>query len=302
MPGRVNLMVLPRISECCLMISHENNIVRLDKKPYSGEMPELDYGVSRQFIRSFRTEVPPPRENTYVLNLREASAGRDYVMLRTNYTEMRSLFALRRWIPEIPEGAPERQLILDNIMPVGGQLVTESSDGCIMVEKRGQIEVPGKYHVAPAGCCETRDWRVMPHPLRSIRGEAWEEMAIMAGVDYGKVDLLGIARDQTDGFAPTMTFHTKARTTWKRLKDEADALAPEPEHQRRSRVKVDEEAMASFMVRHADSMVGAGLGGLLIYGSHAFEDGRAWLDETVIRLKRKGWDIRLCERLPPPAD
>src|SRR3989344_3823707 len=101
MPGRIDLMLTPHILEQELVISHRNELVLLDKAPYCGDLPIKDYGLDRKFLEGRKTEVPAPRANTYVLNLVDLAVRDGRFTLSTNYSTMRSQFALRTWIPEL---------------------------------------------------------------------------------------------------------------------------------------------------------------------------------------------------------
>src|SRR3989338_3392526 len=119
MTKRLDLILTQRTLEEELIIQHTNELVILDKELYTGELPVKDYGISQDFIESLKTVVPPPRSNTYVLNLISLNVADGKVILRSNYSNMRSQFALRRWIPELSEDSPKKQLILQNVLPIG---------------------------------------------------------------------------------------------------------------------------------------------------------------------------------------
>ncbi|MEK6937916.1 MAG: hypothetical protein AABX04_02635, partial [Nanoarchaeota archaeon] len=254
-----------------------------------GELPIKDYGINQKFIESLKTVVPAPRANTYVLNVVSLEVTDGKVTLHTNYSNMRSLFALRRWIPELSEDSPERALILQNVLPIGGEMMLESIDGKILIEERGKVEVSGKYNPAPAGGCETRNWKVFPEPFRSIKGEAWEETGLLPG-DYSPVGLIGVARDFTDGYNPTFVYHAVVKLPLAEIIAKADSIAPEAgEHQRLFGVETTASKLLDFCTENVQKIVGNGLGGIIVFGGYKFGD--SWVQEAIQELERHDWEI-----------
>lgn len=297
---QIDLLTIPPTLEEGLRISHKNEIVVLDKLPYRGDLPERDYGLNSELVQSFKTEVPSPRANTYVLNLCQVVIEEESqrVTLSTNYTNMRSQFALRRWIPELAEESLERAKILTNLLPLGATIVMESADGKILFEERGKVEVPGKYYPAPAGGCETRDWRVFPEPFRSIKGEAWEETGLLPE-DYGPLKLIGIVRDQTDSFNPTFIYHAISKMELDEIVAKAEGIAPEAgEHQRLFGVKATEEEILGIYLRNKEKQLGNGIGCILAFGKYKFGD--LWATEAVKKLAESGgWRINQYDKTFP---
>ena len=295
---RIDLLLTPPTLENALSIEHTDELVLLDKEPYSGDLPVVNYGLAQESLQSL-ADIPSPRANTYVLNVKEMTMEGDRVRLRTNYTTMRSQFALRRWVPALPPESKERQLILQYVLPIGGAMILETADEHILIEERGKVEIPGKYHPAPAGGCETRDWRVFPEPFRSIQGEAWEETALLPGQDYGPVSLIGVARDHTEGLNPVFTYHAKTSLALEEVKQKADNLAPEAgEHQRLFGASVHPKGLLDFLIQHQEKIIGNGLGEILVFGSTRF--GREeWLDPAIRELAKEGWEVHPYDYFPP---
>ena len=294
----VDVFVSPRISERRFRVSHTDEMVLLDKEPYTGELPVKDYGVTSEVFSILKDPVPAPRSNTYVLNIRKIGTEGGVVKLESNYTNMRSQFALRRILPALPADSKERKLILEYILPIGAAMIVESAEGQVLIEERGKVEVPGKYCPAPAGGVETRDWKVRPDPFRAIKGEAWEEIAHLPSQDYSDVDFLGLARDQIDGLNPTLVFNTESDRTIPEIRELADSVAPEAgEHQRLLGMPVDEKATLDYLLDHHEKFVGNGLGAVLVFGEHKF--GPVWYNDAVSRLKEKDWEIRKHEKVFP---
>lgn len=297
MISKLDLILTPRTLEEDLIIQHTNELATLDRELYAGDLPKKDYGVSQTFLETLKTAVPAPRANTYVLNVVSLDVTDGRVTLQTNYTNMRSLFALRRWIPELDESSQERALILQNVLPIGGEMMLESSDGKLLIEERGKVEVSGKYQPAPAGGCETRNWRVFPEPFRSIKGEAWEETGLLPE-DYSPLSLIGVARDLTDGYNPTFVYHATAKIPLAEIIAKADSIAPEAgEHQRLFGVKNDASRVLQFCTENAQKIVGNGLGGIIAFGGYKF--GNYWVTEAIQELKRYDWEIKKYEKRFP---
>jgi len=308
MPGIIDLLLTPPTLEKEVFVEHTNEVVLLDKNPYARKLPLVEYGVPREFFRDFE-DIPPPRADTLVLNIKEAVVEtrtevetktkelmpHSKLTLRTNYTTMRSQFALRSWVPKLSrekgvQGAQERELLLQYVLPVGGVMITETADGQILMEERGKVEIPGKYHPAPAGGCETRDEQAFPEPFRSIQGEAWEETALLPGRDYGTLTLVGIVRDQTEAFNPTFIYYAKTNLLLETVRKNADSIAPEAgEHQRLFGAPVSEELLLDFCAQNSPRLIGNGLGSLLALGHGRY--GPEWLSHAEKLLGEQGWEI-----------
>ena len=185
-------------------------------------------------------------------------------------------------------------------MPVGGEMVLETIDDYILIEERGKsVEVSGLYMPAPAGGCETKDWRVFPKPFRSIKGEAWEETGQLPGEDYGNVTLIGVVRDQTHGYNPTFIYHAKSNLTLNETMMVAENIAPgAKEHASLLGIKSDEQSLLQFCLDYAPQLIGNGLGSLLSFGNNKFSNTDVWLSTAIKELKNKNWDIRLHQRFP----
>src|SRR3989338_51388 len=297
MAGIIDLLLTPRTEEEAVVINHTNELVVLDKIPYDGDLPLKEYDLSRNFVECLRTEVPAPRANTYVLNIVKVEATESRVTLSTNYSTMRSQFALRRWIPELSLDSPERALILQYVLPIGGTMIIESIDKKILIEERGQVEVPGKYMLAPAGGCETRNWKVFPEPFRSIKGEAWEETGLLPG-DYSPIGLIGVASDVTDGFNPTLLYHTTIHLPLEEIIAKAESLAPDAgEHPRLLGVDVESSELLHFCTKNTPQMRGNGLGGSIAFGNYKY--GESWVHDATRTLEKYGWEIKNNNRKFP---
>ena len=252
-------------------------------------MPLVDYGLSPKFIQSFKTPVPSPRANTYVLNLVKYRVTEGGILLKTNYSNMRSQFALHRWIIELDENSFERKIILKSVLPLGGTMIIETADRKILVEERGKVEIPGKYSPAPAGGFETRNWKVFPDFFRSIQGEAWEETGLLPG-DYEPLGLIGLVRDQTDVYRPSLLYHTTVKKTLAELISNAESIAPEAdEHQRLFGVDAEAGILIDFCVKEVQRIVGNGLGAFLAFGGYKYTQD--WVDEAVKKLNHEGIKI-----------
>ncbi len=302
MSNIVDVFVSPRISERRLKVEHIDEMVLLDKEPYTGELPVKDYGVTSEvfsILKDPKDQPIVPRSNTYVLNIRKIGTEGGVVKLESNYTNMRSQFAERKIVPLLPQDSKERKLILKYVLPIGAAMVIESAEGEVLIEARSKnVQLPEQYCPAPAGGVETRNWRVRPDPFRSIKGESWEEVAHLPGQDYSDVDLLGLARDQIDGLNPTLVFNTESARTIPEIRELADSIAPEAgEHQRLLGMPVDEKATLDYLLDQHKKFVGNGLGAVLVFGDHKF--GRPWYNDTVARLKEKDWEIRRHEKTFP---
>lgn len=325
----VDLVILPPTLEEALTIHHENEILLLDKEPkayVSYDLPPAVYaGADEPYYTSLAPQslascslpdVPSPRVNTFVLNIKKIEVDQEKVTLFTNYTTMRSQFALRRWVPALVEMEKERETkmninfdapitkirtsdaILRYILPIGGAMILETADNQILIEERGKVEMPGKYNPAPAGGCETRNWRVRPELFRSIEGEAWEETSLLPERDYGAVSLIGMARDHTEGFNPAFAYHTKTHLPLQEVIQRAESIAPEAgEHQRLFGASAHPDKLLDFCIEHQMSMVGNGLGDLLAFGNYKFGDD--WLKSSIKELEKKQWEIKLYKKTFP---
>lgn len=183
MPGKIDLFITPPTLEDVLHITHTNELVLLDKEPYQGDLALKQYGISQDVLQSLEN-IPPPRANTYVLNMQKMAVEEGKVHLYTNYSTMRSQFALRRWAPVLvkreeewenrvgeynpfedsyvtrpdpSQYSPKSTLLFQHVLPIGAAMIVETVDEQILLEERGKVEIPGKYMPAPAGGCETRD-------------------------------------------------------------------------------------------------------------------------------------------------
>ena len=291
---KMDLVLFPPTLEDTISFNHTNEMVSLGRVPYEGDLPQFDYGISPKFFAGF-PDVPEPRANTYVLNIKKIKVDGSIIHLDTNYTNMRSQFALRRWIPALPKESAERKALLRYVVPIAGAMILETSDDQIVMEERGAVEIPGKYHPAPAGGCETRHWQVVPEPFRSIMGEAWEETGLLPGQDYSNVALIGIARDHTEGFNPAFTYHAKTNLKFEEVRRYADSIAPEAgEHERLLGAPVDPHQLLTFLIQHNDMIIGNGLGEILAFGHYKF--GEEWLHTSLEALTQKQWDIQLYDR------
>lgn len=327
MPGRLDLLLTPPTLEEKLVMEHSNELVLLDKEPYTGELPLVNYGFDPA-AHSDLPDIPPPRANTYVLNIKKMSVEEGVVRLQTNYTTMRSQFALRRWVPALvkkeeeweqrvgeynpmddsyvtrpdpSQYSPQSTLLLQHVLPIGAAMIVVTADNQILMEERGKdVQVPGKYHPVPAGGCETRDYQVLPEPFRCIMGEAWEEAALLPGKDYGVISLLGVARDQTEGFNPVLTYHVIANLPLDEIKRRADNIAPEAgEHQRLFGVPAHPEKLLEFCCtqENTEKLIGNGLGALLVFSDYKF--GSGWFADAASELGKQGWEIKYSrERFP----
>ncbi len=280
-------MVIPPRGEANVHISHRDELVTLDKVLYTGDLPRVDYGVSFDIISSL-PDIPAPRENTYVLNLRQMTVHQGEVYIETNYTSMRSQFSLRRWLPLL-EGEYQ-QKIMDTLLPLAGTMMVETSDQQLVMEERGAVEIPGKYHPAPAGGYETRDWNVRPELFRSIKGEAWEEIGLLPGSDYNsEISLIGIARDQMEAYNPTLIYCAQTHLSFDSVKKYAENMAPEAkEHQRLFAIPTASLELLAFM-NDEERIIGNGLGCLLVFGY--YKHGEDWFREAQEKLRRKDWEI-----------
>ena len=250
----------------------------------------VDYGVVAEDLHSF-PDIPAPRSNTYVLNLKEMMCDEDRLKLCTNYTTMRSQFALRRWVPTLTEENVQREKILRSVLPLAVTMLVETADNYILMEERGKVEIPGKYHPAPAGGCETRYWQTYPDPFRCVKGEAWEEIGLLPDTDYQALSLIGLVRDQTEGFNPSLIYHTKTSLSLDKICQNAQSFAPEAgEHQRLFGVSVDSDQIPKFCVQNKEKMIGNGLGILLAFGQYKF--GSEWYSDTVKEMSQFGWTIK----------
>lgn len=316
MPGKIELFITPPTLEDALRITHTNELVLLDKEPYQGDLPPKQYGISQDIIQSME-DIPPPRSNTYVLNMQRIEVEEGRVHLYTNYSTMRSQFALRRWAPVLVKREEEWEkrvgeynpledsyvtrpdssqysskstLLFQHVLPIGAAMILETADEKILMEERGKVEIPGKYHPVPAGGIETRDWWVFPEPFRCIKGEAWEETALLPGKDYGDVAFIGIARGCIEAFNPMLTYHTKTASELGKIIEQANSIAPEAgEHQRLFGAPIDAEKLLAFCLDQHEKIIDNGLGGLLAFGNYKF--GREWLDSSVQELGKKGSQI-----------
>lgn len=318
MNGKIDLIITPPTLEDALQITHTNELVLLDKELYQGDLLLKKYGVSQDVIQSME-DIPPPRSNTYVLNMQKIAVEEGKVHLYTNYSTMRSQFALRRWAPVLAKReeewekrvgeynpledpyvtrpdpsqySPTSTLLFQYVLPIGVAMIIETVDEQILMEERGKVEIPGKYMPAPAGGCETRDWRVFPEPFRCIKGEAWEETALLPGKDYGDVALLGIVRDRIEAFNPTFTYHTKTPLELEKVIEQANNIAPEAgEHQRLFGAPINPEKLLAFCLENHEKIIGSGMGALLAFGQYKF--GKEWLDSSVQELAKKNQNVIL---------
>ncbi len=304
MAKQIDIYLTPPTLEHNVKINHTNQLLLLDKQPYQGPLPLKDYGISPEQLQSLQ-DIPPPRENTYVLNLQQIALKGNEIHLTTNYTTMKSQFALRRWTPVLMEQEQERtkqkqssdsritlesHTLLQYILPLAGTMIIETADHQILMEERGKVEIPGKYHPAPAGGCETRNWQTLPDPFRCIKGEAWEETALLPDTDYTPPTIIGIVRDRFEGYNPVLTFHTKTHLELEQVIEQANTLAPEAgEHQRLFGIPADADKLIAFCLDNSPKIIGNGLGMLLLFGSHQF--GTEWLDTSIQELAQKQIDI-----------
>ena len=295
--SRIEVLQTPPLSQEEVTIEHTNEVMLLDRELYSGELPLREFGVSTETIATFQTVIPAPRANTYVLNLQRAEVRSGILELKTNFTTMRSQFALRRWIKEVDSHSDLYQTILNNIRPIGSQMATKTLDNYILMEERGRVENPGTYAVAPAGGVETRNWRLRPDPFIAIQGEAWEETGMLPRADYNQPLLLGIARDYQDGFNPTFCFYAESKLTLPELILKADSIAPEAgEHLRLFGLPLDSDEIIRFYLEKKGRTSGQGYSPVLLYADVAFSKGNgAWLKGAARELNAKGCEITLFQ-------
>ncbi len=290
MPKTIEVSIFPPITEEAFSVEHTPELVLLDKQLYLGELPLVGYGLASEDLQSF-SDIPSPRSNTYVLNLKGITLERDMLRLKTNYTTMRSQFALRRWVPTLSENNLQRELILHHVRPLAVTMLVETADNYILMEERGNVEIPGKYHPAPAGGCETRHWQNHPDPFRCIKGEAWEEIGLLPDKDYQPPMIIGLVRDQTEGFNPSLIYHTKTFLSLDAICQNADSIAPEAgEHQRLFGAPIHPEHIREFCQQNMEKIIGNGLGMLLVFGQYKF--GSEWFSDAVQDVCRSGWKIK----------
>lgn len=290
MSKSLELLCTPPTGEQDTHIVHTDELVTLDKIPYEGDLPLVNYGISQEALQQF-PDISPPRANTYVLNIKQISIDWNGISLSTNYTTMRSQFALRRWLPLLQLGSEDRKKILQHVLPIGGAMILETCDEKILMEERGKAEMPGKYNPAPAGGCETRDWQVVPELFRSIKGETWEETGLLPGQDYDTdIKIIGLVRDQTEAYNPTVTYYAKTHLTFDEVTKKADCIAPEAEeHQRLFNTTVNPLELLFFCSSQEEKIIGNGIGNLLVFGY--FRHGASWLAQAREKLEKKNWNI-----------
>lgn len=64
MPKQIDLLITPPTLEEKLLIEHTDELVLLDKEPYTGKLPLVDYGFSPAEYPNL-SDIPSPRTNTY---------------------------------------------------------------------------------------------------------------------------------------------------------------------------------------------------------------------------------------------
>jgi ADP-ribose pyrophosphatase YjhB (NUDIX family) len=158
--------------------------------------------------------------------------------------------------------------------------VLETSDDYILLDKRQGVDVyVGRYHVIGGFFERDLDMATKPDPFAAIRREIREETGIQA-TDIKEQFCLGVVYDLTTPHAE-MCFLTRLNISW------AEVLTREPEEneiKQLQSLKVTEESLKEFIMRHHGNISATGEPNLLLYGGWKF--GGGWFEDVMGRLYR----------------
>src|SRR3989440_9157503 len=151
--------------------------------------------------------------------------------------------------------------------------VVETSDGYILLDKRQGVDVyVGRYHVIGGFFERDRDHtaNAQPDPFAAIRREIREETGIQSS-DIQEQYCLGAVYDIATPHAE-LCFLTRLSI----LLVEAQKRVPEEDEIKQLEVlKVTEESLGDFIVKHHGNISATGEPNLLLYGEVRFGEG--WL-------------------------
>jgi ADP-ribose pyrophosphatase YjhB (NUDIX family) len=158
--------------------------------------------------------------------------------------------------------------------------VLETSDDYILIDKRQGVDVyVGRYHVIGGFFERDLDMATKPDPFAAMRREIREETGIQA-TDIKEQFCLGVVYDLTTPHAE-MCFLTQLNISW------AEVLTREPEEneiKQLQSLKVTEESLKEFIMRHHGNISATGEPNLLLYGRWKFGEG--WFEDVMGRLYR----------------
>lgn len=159
--------------------------------------------------------------------------------------------------------------------------VVETSDGCILLDKRQGVDVyVGRYHVI-GGFFERHLDQVasLPDPFGAIRREIREETGIQAD-DMRDQYCLGVVYDLAMPHGE-MCFLTRLYIPL----DEVLRRAPEDrEIKQLIPLQVTEESSRAFILKHHGNISATGEPNLLLYGGWKF--GEQWFEEMMALLRQ----------------
>src|SRR5437763_12115739 len=158
--------------------------------------------------------------------------------------------------------------------------VVETSDDYILLDKRQGVDVyVGRYHVIGGFFERDRDHNAnaQPDPFAAIRREIREETGIQSS-DIQEQYCLGAVYDIATPHAE-LCFLTRLGIPF----EEAQKRVPEEDEIKQLEVlKVTEESLRDFLVKHHGNISATGEPNLLLYGEVRFGEG--WLREVMRQI------------------
>jgi len=179
-------------------------------------------------------------------------------------------------VPEFAQGRKREEL--GNALSVCS--VVETSDGCILLDKRQGVDVyAGRYHVIGGFFERDRDSTVskQPAPFEAMRREIREETGIQLA-DIHEQYCLGVVYDVATPHGE-MCFLTKLNIP---LAEVYKRVPEEDEIKQLLSLEVTPEGLREFVVKNHGNISATGEPNLLMYGGVRF--GESWFGEVIGRL------------------
>jgi len=179
-------------------------------------------------------------------------------------------------VPEFAQGRKREEL--GNALSVCS--VVETSDGCILLDKRQGVDVyAGRYHVIGGFFERDRDSTVskQPAPFEAMRREIREETGIQLA-DIHEQYCLGVVYDVATPHGE-MCFLTKLNIP---LAEVYERVPEEDEIKQLLSLEATPEGLSEFIVKNHGNISATGEPNLLMYGGVRF--GESWFGEVIGRL------------------
>jgi 8-oxo-dGTP pyrophosphatase MutT (NUDIX family) len=175
--------------------------------------------------------------------------------------------------PEFSEGRSRQEL--GNALSVCS--VVETSDGCILLDRRQGVDVyEGCYHVIGGFFERGRDSTLdgQPDPFTAMRREIREETGITTQ-DIQEQLCLGLVYDMATPHAE-LCFLTRLGIT---LAETPTRVPEEDEIKHLESLQVTAESLRAFLLTHHGHISATGEPNLLLYGALRF--GQEWMDDVM---------------------